>query len=218
MIQKLFSLGFKVLDRLTVITLNFIDQMICHIIFFCQGIRFDKFIIHGIPYVSVARTGECKIGHGFKMNNGLRSNPIGPPQRSIIFVAPNANLNIGNNVGISQTAIVCFHKIIIGNNVRIGAGSRIYDTDFHSLNPQDRIDGKSDEKHTVMKPVELKDNVFVGAHTTILKGTTIGENSIIGACSVVTKSVPDNEIWAGNPAKFVKKLYVVNESMYALSV
>jgi acetyltransferase-like isoleucine patch superfamily enzyme len=218
MIQKLFSLGFKVLERLTVITLNFIDQQICRIIFFVQGIQANHFITQGIPYVSVARTGECKIGHGFKMNNGLRSNPIGPPQRSILFVAPDAALHIGNNVGVSQTAIVCFHKIIIGNNVRIGAGSRIYDTDFHSLNPNDRIHGKSDEIHTVMKPVELKDNVFVGAHTTILKGTTIGENSIIGACSVVTKSIPENEVWAGNPARFIKKIYVADESLYALSV
>lgn len=218
MIQKVFSLGYKVLERITDISFNFIDQMICHIIFFCQGIRFDNFIIHGIPYISVARTGECKIGHGFKMNNGLRSNPIGPTQRSIIFVAPKANLHIGTNVGISQTAIVCFHKITIGNNVRIGAGSRIYDTDFHSLSPHHRINGPSDEKHTVVKPVELKDNVFIGAHTTILKGTTIGENSIIGACSVVTKSVPDNEIWAGNPARFIKRIYFEDVPEYAMSV
>lgn len=198
--------------------LNIINQLICHVIFFGKGIKYDKFIVHGIPYVSVARTGECKIGHGFKMNNGLRSNPAGPPQRCVIFVAPDAHLNIGNNVGISQTAIICFHKITIGNNVRIGAGSRIYDTDFHSLSPQYRIDGVNDEKHTVMKPVELKDNAFIGAHTTILKGTTIGENSIIGACSVVTKSVPDNEIWAGNPARFIKKIDFKDESIYALSV
>ena len=61
-----------------------------------------------------------------------------------------------------------------------------------------------DSKNTIRKEVFIGDNVFIGAHSTILKGVKIGKNSIIGACSVVTKSVPDNEIWAGNPAKFVR--------------
>ena len=58
------------------------------------------------------------------------------------------------------------------------------------------------------KPVIIKQNVFIGAHSTILKGVTIGENSIIGACSVVTKNIPDNEVWAGNPAKYIKHLII----------
>ena len=53
-------------------------------------------------------------------------------------------------------------------------------------------------------PIIVKDNVFIGANATLLKGITIGENTIIGACSVVTKNVPANQIWAGNPAKFIK--------------
>ena len=55
-------------------------------------------------------------------------------------------------------------------------------------------------------PVVIKDNAFIGAKVIVLKGVTIGENSIIGAGSVVTRSVPDNEIWAGNPAKFIRKV------------
>ena len=57
-----------------------------------------------------------------------------------------------------------------------------------------------------MAPVKIEDNAFVGARSMILKGITIGKNSIIGAGSVVTKSVPENEIWAGNPARFVRKI------------
>lgn len=55
-------------------------------------------------------------------------------------------------------------------------------------------------------PVIIEDNAFIGARSIILKGVTIGANSIIGAGSVVTKSIPANEIWAGNPAKFIRKI------------
>lgn len=54
-------------------------------------------------------------------------------------------------------------------------------------------------------PVHIKKNAFVGCNTVILHGVTIGENAVIGASSVVTKNIPDNEIWAGNPAHFIRK-------------
>jgi acetyltransferase-like isoleucine patch superfamily enzyme len=56
------------------------------------------------------------------------------------------------------------------------------------------------------KPVTIEDGAFIGGDVIILKGVVIGENSVIGAGSVVAKSVPPGEIWAGNPAKFIRKL------------
>ena len=56
------------------------------------------------------------------------------------------------------------------------------------------------------KPVLIRQGAFIGAHSIILKGVTIGRHSVIGAGSVVTHDVPDNEIWAGNPAVFVKRI------------
>ena len=53
--------------------------------------------------------------------------------------------------------------------------------------------------------VFIGDNVFIGANCIIAKAVTIGNNAIIGAGSIVTKDIPDNEVWAGNPAKFIKK-------------
>lgn len=80
---------------------------------------------------------------------------------------------------------------------------RIYDTDFNPLYPEQGI-GTSN--HGKTQPVLLKENVFIGAHTIILKGVTVGRNSVVGAGSVVTKSIPDNEIWGGAPARYIKKL------------
>ena len=81
---------------------------------------------------------------------------------------------------------------------------KIYDTDLHSVDAGIRS-GNGDLAHKATAVVVVKDNAFIGAFSIILKGVTIGENSIIGAGSVVTKWVPDNQILAGNPAKFIRE-------------
>ncbi len=53
--------------------------------------------------------------------------------------------------------------------------------------------------------VIIKRNAYLGAGSIIVKPVTIGENSIIGAGSIITKDIPDNEVWAGNPARFIRK-------------
>lgn len=189
---------------------NKVRSPICKILtwwkFYTNNIQFKDFNSNGIPFIMIARGSICKIGNNFKMNNGNFGNPLGRPQKCILSVDYDASLIIGDNVGISSTAIVSNKSIIIGNNVQIGGGTCIYDTDFHSLNPNFRQNAKLDSKDKKKANVIIMDNVFIGAHSTILKGVTIGENAIVGACSVVTKNIPANEIWAGNPAKFIRKL------------
>jgi acetyltransferase-like isoleucine patch superfamily enzyme len=120
-----------------------------------------------------------------------------------LVVNRGCTLVIGAGVGMSCTAINCQNSITIGDHVTIGGGTCIYDSDFHSLDPEVRKAGKEGIRS---RPVVIEDNVFIGAHSTILKGVTIGKNSIVGACSVVTKTIPPGEIWAGNPAAFVKAI------------
>lgn len=170
-----------------------------------NGVIFKNFNTNGIPYIMVARGGFFKIGKDFKINNELHGNPIGRPQKCIFFVNRGAKLIIGNNVGMSSTAIVCHINVSIGDNVKIGGGTCMYDTDFHSLNSSHRNNFEMDKIHKVNKSIRICENVFIGSNSTILKGVSIGKNSIIGACSVVTKDVPANEIWGGNPARFLKK-------------
>jgi len=165
----------------------------------------EGFVSNGMPILLVHKNAKVNIGINFKMNNFITSNPIGRNWKCFIIVRNNASLCIGNNVGISGTSIVCHKFIQIDDNVKIGGNVCIYDTDFHSLSSGDRINRIKDKNNTIVKSVHIEKNVFIGAHSTILKGVKIGENSIIGACSVVTKNIPKNEIWAGNPAKFIKK-------------
>ncbi|MCG6190242.1 acyltransferase [Maribellus maritimus] len=204
--QKLVTYAYKAVRRILIGFWLLLCKPVTWFIFYGNNIRFGKFSTSGIPFVSVAFGGECSIDDNLKMNNGNIGNPIGRPQRCVLFVDKGAKLEIGKNVGISSAAIVAYKHISIGNNVKIGGGVCIYDSDFHSIDASIRNNPEKDLVQKNNKPVVIGDNVFIGAHSLLLKGITIGENSIIGASSVVTKNIPPNEIWAGNPAVFIKSI------------
>ena len=162
-------------------------------------------VSYGIPYVYISRKGRCKIGKNFLVSSSLLSSISGNKTKTRIEVRSGAYLLIGDNVGLSGVTVFCFENITIGNNTKIGFGSHIYDTDFHSLDPQIRNSYK-DQLFAKKRPVHIGKNVFIGTQSIVLKGVTIGDNSIIAAGSVVTKNIPSNEIWGGNPAKFLRKI------------
>jgi acetyltransferase-like isoleucine patch superfamily enzyme len=196
---------YKIIRRLAVKIFQPFDKICSLIVFYGNSVSFSSFKTTGIPFVMVARGGKFNIGKNFSMNNGISGNPIGCYDRCSFFVDRDAKLNIGDYVGMSQAALICHYQITIGNHVKIGGGVKIYDTDFHSLDAKVRA-GKDDLKYKAKAPVVICDNVFIGAHSIVLKGVTIGENSIIGSGSVVTKSIPANQIWAGNPAKIIRNI------------
>ena len=134
----------------------------------------------------------------------ITSNPDKNPTAggSCTHLVSEGKLIIGNNVGISMANITARKSIIIEDNVLIGAGAKIWDTDFHPLKYYDRIN-KQDE---VCLPIIIREGAFIGACSIILKGVTIGKHSIVGAGSVVTKDIPDGEVWAGNPARFIREV------------
>ena len=201
----IINLIYKSLRRIYNYICQITDHLICWWLFKGNNAHVKSFRTIGTPYVMVAMEGKLLIGNNFSMNNGIKGNPIGCYSKCTFFVDRNATLIIGNNVGISQTALICHKSITIGNFVKIGGGVKIYDTDFHSLNSKIRK-SKDDLNNRIEKSVIIHDNVFIGAYSIILKGVVIGENSIIGAGSVVTKSIPTNQIWAGNPAKFIRNI------------
>lgn len=152
--------------------------------------------------IRMINRGVIQIGDCVTINSSIISDPIGGAPCSIFVACSGAKIIVGDNTGLSNCAIFAREDIRIGKNVLIGAGVKIYDNDFHPVNYSARMENNE----PVSRPVLIKDGAFIGGHTIILKGVTIGEKSVIGAGSVVTKTVPDGEIWAGNPARFVRKV------------
>lgn len=125
--------------------------------------------------------------------------------RCKIMVEKNANLTIGHDTGFNGVLIYCQDSITIGNYVKVGGGTRIFDTDHHPINWKERREPGNGlrAKHA---PIVIEDDVFIGAGCYIMKGVTIGARSIVAAGSVVTKCIPQDEVWGGNPAQFIKRL------------
>ena len=126
--------------------------------------------------------------------------------RTVLWIVnENAVNEIDDNTALLNVIIASSKHISIGKNVNIGGGTKILDSDFHSLKYSLR-EKDGTEIHVNSLPITIKDGVFIGANVTIIKGVTIGEEAVIGIASVVTKNVPAGEIWAGNPARFIRKV------------
>lgn len=160
--------------------------------------------------IRIVCIGKIRIGEKNQFNSGSFYNPIGGDTiLRLIVPTENSFLSIGNNVGISNSTIVCHDSVIIEDNVLIGGNCKIYDTDFHSIQTNDRLQAFNDisfDANAKTAPIQIKKGAWIGGHCIILKGVTIGVNSVIGAGSVVSKDIPDNEIWGGNPIKFIRQL------------
>jgi acetyltransferase-like isoleucine patch superfamily enzyme len=159
--------------------------------------------IFGSLILSIQKDSKVKLGNNIIFRSATKFNFVGIYKPVSIAVNKNAELSIDDNSGFSGVSIYCSNKIKIGHYVNCGGNVCIWDTDFHPLHFMDR------RAHDVAKinsaPISIGDDVFIGANSIILKGVKIGDRAIIGAGSVVSKHIPPDEIWAGNPAKFIKK-------------
>ncbi|MBP5589106.1 MAG: acyltransferase [Bacteroidales bacterium] len=137
------------------------------------------------------------IGDECEFLSAQNSNLIGINHRCrVTTLNENAVVKIGSRCGFSGTIIAASKSIILGDNVRCGANTLITDSDWH---PEDPRSGKD-------KEVIIGNNVWLGVNVTVLKGVTIGDNCVIGAGSVVTKSIAANKMAAGNPCREIKDI------------
>jgi acetyltransferase-like isoleucine patch superfamily enzyme len=162
-----------------------------------KGISLGKHCeFYGRPYFYRSSNSSITLGNRCRLRSDHVSNLIGVNHRCIIStLASGAVIKIGDNTGMSGASIGAAREIIIGANVLIGANCIITDNDWH--------DSVYFSEH---KPVIIHDHAWIGVNCTILKGVEIGENSIIGAHSLVNKSIPANVVAAGNPCKVIKNL------------
>jgi acetyltransferase-like isoleucine patch superfamily enzyme len=192
-----------------IITLRMVYSYINRIRFYLRGACIGQHLdVYGWIHLIIHPESEIKLGDFVRLNSGFDRNAVGGDHCLCIQVGRNAKLIIGHGVGISNSTIICMEKIVIDEGVLIGGGCDIYDTDFHGIDPSERRVYTTSSIKTA--PIHIKKNSFIGSHTLVLKGVTIGEGAIVGAGSVVTKDLPDFEIWAGNP---VHKIGSVNPNI-----
>lgn len=172
-----------------------------------QGARLGQHArIEGKVYLRL-EAGACfEAGDRLHLTGGLAVNRIGRNLASCLAAGPGAVLRIGDGVGISASCIWAMDRIEIGNHVNIGADCVIMDHDAHSLDAAHRRAYATDRLHIATAPVVIGDDVLLGARCTVLKGVTVGVGSVVGAGSVVTRDIPAGEVWAGNPARFIRKI------------
>ncbi|MCK4825097.1 acyltransferase [bacterium] len=110
-------------------------------------------------------------------------------------------LKVGHNSGIGYGTVISVAKeVIIGDNCMVGPNCIIMDNDDHPISPQKRELRKGVSKEDVSS-VKIGNNVWIGSYCAILKGVTIGDNSIIATHSVISKDVLENCVYAGYPAR-----------------
>jgi acetyltransferase-like isoleucine patch superfamily enzyme len=179
----------------------FIFNYLVHFLCFIKGVKTGKNVIfNGFPLIRRYENSNIRIGDNCLFNSAKNSVRVGL-QRPCVFVTlrEGSEIMFGNNSGATGSTLMAAIKIVIGNNVLIGANSMLIDNDFHNPDPDKRLSGDD----IPARPIIIEDNVFIGTNCMILKGITIGENSVIGANSVVVNSIPKNSIAIGNPCKVV---------------
>lgn len=160
-------------------------------------------LFYGRPLLRILPGAKIAVGDNVNFVSAPSANLVGLSKRMSIVALQTATLDIRSNTGFSGVSIVCHESITIGHYCNFGGNVWIWDTDFHSLDWQVRRRTSAGAR---TRPIVIGDDVFVGANSIILKGVSIGDRSIIGAGSVVSGSIPADELWGGNPARLIRKL------------
>lgn len=164
-------------------------------------------VVHGKNCKFIGRTlfrthrrGEIVLGNGIRLFSTVLENPVGLTGPSILDTRRGGRIVIGDGSGLSSPVISSMVGVTIGKYCKIGGNARIFDHNFHGLDPDKRrmVKGYGDERP---KPITIEDDVFIGTNAIILKGTHIGARSVVAAGSVVFGlHIPPDSLVKGNPA------------------
>ena len=148
---------------------------------------------------------DVQLGENVKLSKfiNLYGCSIGENSKIGAFVEIQKNAAIGKNCKISSHSFIC-EGVTIEDNVFVGHNVTFTNDIYpRATNPLGTLQTEADWNCT---PTLVKSGASIGSSVTLLCGITVGENSIVGAGSVVTKDVPSNTIVGGNPAKILREI------------
>lgn len=172
-----------------------------------KGVTFlGRATLYGFPILKMAPGSSIEIGDQVVLcsHSDFTALALNHPLK-LSTLRPGARISIGQSSGISGGNIIAAQSVSIGEEVLMGANVTIFDTDFHPIAATNRRHSDDQEKIGVA-PVVIGNNVFIGTGSIILKGSQIGDDSVVGAGSVVHGTFPPGVIIAGNPAKIIGKV------------
>lgn len=195
--------------------MNIMNKIYPYIMKYCyrKKVSFGQnlVILGALPFFKLPKNGKVKLGNKVVLNSDFKNSNTALTYRCKFVTGYDGFIEIGDNTMINGSCIVSYSHVKIGENCQIASSTLISDTDFHPINSVARkaqVEGKNFSFDMVKKEkINIGENVWIGWNCTILKGVSIGDNSVVAAGSVVLRGVyPPNSLIAGNPAKVVKVL------------
>lgn len=161
-------------------------------LFYSQRIKIGKNVIANFR-LKISGPGKIEIGDNVNLWSFAE-------KTSLLTYSTEAFIRIGNGCRINGATLQARKEITVGEKCLLGS-TIIMDNDFHHVDPLRRF-----EKNDIpTKPVKIGNNVWLCGQSAVLKGVTIGDNSVVAFRALVTKAVPENSIVAGNPAQILPK-------------
>lgn len=161
--------------------------------------------LYGKPSIHMEPGARIILEDGVVLISNSEYNWAGINHPVILSAEKGAEIILHKGVGLSGSSIVAVEHIEIGEGTMLGANTNVYDTDFHPLTAQERLNQKSihDAPHA---PVNIGKNCWIASNVTILKGVYLGDNVVVSSMSLVNKGTPDNVLIGGIPAKILKEI------------
>lgn len=168
--------------------------------------KFGYVKLLGFPIIYRSPGSRIIIGEGVTLVSNAKHNIAGINHPVILAtLTDSAIISIGNGSGCSGSVLCAVKEVSVGKHVALGANCKLYDSDFHPVQPGKRLNQKSivDAKSA---PIKIADHVWISEGALVLKGVEMGFGSVLSAKSVLTANAKPLSIYVGNPAVFVREI------------